>query len=299
MTLKTISPVILSASRSTDIPAFYSEWLFEIIKKGSLEWTNPYNNKNKQIISFEKTGVIVFWTKNAEPIMKYLNELDKRKIDFYFQYTLNDYVKEGLELNVPALEDRIKTFQRLFEIIGKDRMIWRFDPLIISGNIKPKQMLEKIKYIAEKLYGYTKKLVISFIDIKKYKKISNRMAEMGISEYTQEQMEETAYLLQQENKKWGFEIASCAEATGLEKYGIKHNKCIDDGFMRRIFSHNKELMDFLGKEQPGLFEGGGNPLKDKGQRKECGCVVSKDIGQYMPCAHQCKYCYANQYGDAG
>jgi len=290
-----IAPVIISASRSTDIPAFYPEWLFERIKKGHLEWTNPYNKKNKQIISFEKTGVIIFWTKNAKPVMKYLKELDKKKIDFYFQYTLNDYEKEGLESNVPTLEDRIKTFQNLSDMIGKDRIIWRFDPLIISNEIKPEQMLEKVRQIAEKLNGYTKKLVISFIDIKKYKKITGRMAELGIMEFTPAQMEETAGLLQRENEKWEFEIASCAEAFGLEKYGIKHNKCIDDGLMRRIFGNNKGLMDFLGSEQPGLFEGAGNPFKDKGQRKECGCVVSKDIGQYMPCRHGCKYCYANHF----
>ena len=114
------APVIVSASRSTDIPAFYAKWFINRLAAGYCVWYNPFNQKAMRI-SFNKTKVIVFWTKNPEPLIEYLPELDKRGIRYYFQFTLNDYESEGFEPNVPALEQRIETFKRLSSLIGKEK----------------------------------------------------------------------------------------------------------------------------------------------------------------------------------
>src|SRR5574344_3150016 len=120
------APIIISASRSTDIPAFYAKWFFNRLAKGYCVWYNPFNQK-PMYISFKNCKVIVFWTKNPKPILPYLHELDKRGIHYYFQVTLNDYIKERFEPNVPSVYERVETFKELSSIVGKERIIWRFD----------------------------------------------------------------------------------------------------------------------------------------------------------------------------
>src|SRR6056297_2488311 len=123
-----VAPVIISASRSTDIPAFYAEWFMKRLDEGYCKWVNPFN-KRPQYVSFEKARAIVFWIKKARPMFKYLKNLDSKNINYYFTFTVNDYEAEGLEPKVPSLESRIETFKKLFKNIGKKRVIWRFDPL--------------------------------------------------------------------------------------------------------------------------------------------------------------------------
>jgi len=309
------SPIIISASRSTDIPAFYAKWFINRLAAGYCVWYNPFNQKPMRI-SFDKTKVVVFWTKNPEPLIEYLPELDKRGIRYYFQFTLNDYEAEGLEPNVPALEQRIETFKRLSTLIGKERVIWRFDPLVLTETLTPRKLLTKIFHIGNKIKGYTDKLVFSFIDVRAYRKVQNNLVK-ETSFFTKENVEtaEPTGKLQEElveglaklrehwkSEGWNLELATCGEEVDLEKYDIKHNRCIDGELMERIFSDDKELVYYLrtGKlPEPDLF--GGFPdlppvsknLKDKGQRKVCGCMVSKDIGMYNTCRHFCIYCYAN------
>ena len=151
--VEAIAPVIISASRSTDIPAFYAKWFFNRLAKGYCTWYNPFNINQKMYISFERCRVIVFWTKNPAPIIPYLPELDKRGIHYYFQVTLNDYVKEGFEPNVPSVEERVETFKKLSSLIGKEKVIWRFDPLIITPNIEPRELLTRIWHVGNKLKG--------------------------------------------------------------------------------------------------------------------------------------------------
>ena len=137
-----IAPIIISASRSTDIPAFYAKWFINRLKAGYCVWYNPFNQQ-PMYISFAKTKVIVFWTKNPEPMIEFLPELDKRGIHYYFQVTLNDYEKECFEPNVPALQHRIEVFKKLSDKIGKEKVIWRFDPLILTEQLTPRQLLTK------------------------------------------------------------------------------------------------------------------------------------------------------------
>ena len=314
--VEAVAPVIISASRSTDIPAFYPKWFFNRLAKGYCVWYNPFNRQQKMYVSFTHCKVIVFWTKNPKTILPYLHELDKRGIHYYFQVTLNDYTSEGFEPNVPSLEERIKTFRELSDRIGHERVIWRFDPLILTPTITPRTLLSRIWKIGNQLKGYTDKLVFSFVDVKAYRKVQNNLVKetscftkesVGLAEANEAQRQEIVEGLAKlrdiwASEGWNLQLATCAEEINLEKYGITHNRCIDGELMERVFGEDKELVYYLhtGKlPEPDLF--GRVPeipadrknLKDKGQRKVCGCMVSKDIGMYDTCRHFCVYCYAN------
>ena len=295
------APIIISASRSTDIPAFYADWLIDRIKKGYVTWKNPFNGARLNV-AFQNTRLIVFWTKNPHPLLKHLDYLDDQNLNYYFQFTLNDYDIEKLEPHVPPVQSRIDTFIELSERIGKDKVIWRFDPLVLTDNINVENLLKKIQNIGNQLKGHTSKLVFSFADIKIYKKVQVNLQKSRISytEFNENLMTEFASGLQDLNKSWDYEIATCAEEIELQNYTIEHNKCIDDDLIIKLFSEDKKLMDFLGIKvtPPDIFNS--NPIiekkrnnKDGGQRTLCGCIVSKDIGAYNTCPHLCEYCYAN------
>ena len=168
------APVIISASRSTDIPAFYAKWFFNRLAKGYCVWYNPFNQQ-PMYISFKNCRVVVFWTKNPEPIIPYLKELDKRGIHYYFQITLNDYVNEGFEPNVTSVAKRIETFKKLSTMIGREKVIWRFDPMIVTKELSPRELLKRVWNIGNKLKGFTDKLVFSFVDVKAYRKVQNNL----------------------------------------------------------------------------------------------------------------------------
>lgn len=298
-----MAPVIISASRSTDIPAFYTGWFMNRLKAGYCVWQNPFN-RQPSYIAFKNTKAVVFWSKNPKPLMPYLDELDERGMHYYFQFTLNQYDQERFEPNVPSLEKRIETFLELSEKIGREKVIWRFDPLIMTDKIGVGELLRKVEEIGNRLNGYTEKLVFSFADISyMYKKVENNLNRLHIPyrEFTPSTMTEFAAGLQELNKKWKFTLATCAEPIDLKAYGVAHNCCIDGELMKRLFAEDADFVYYLtyGKppEKNVLFpletsrkEVG---LKDKGQRKLCGCIISKDIGMYNTCPHFCVYCYAN------
>ena len=153
--VKAQAPMIISASRSTDIPAFYADWFFDRLNKGYSAWTNPFNGV-KSYVSYSETRFIVFWSKNPRPLLEYLHILEERNIKCYIQYTLNDYEKEKLE-KVPTLSNRIETFKMLVDRLGKGAVVWRFDPLILTDNISIDDLLRKIQNIGDQLKGYTEK----------------------------------------------------------------------------------------------------------------------------------------------
>ena len=248
--------------------------------------------------------------------MPYLHTLDEMGIRYYFQVTLNDYTKEGFEPNVPSVEERIETFKNLSDTIGSEKVIWRFDPLIITSSIGPRELLTRIWHIGNKLKGYTNKLVFSFVDVKAYRKVQNNLVKETVS-FTKENVEnaEANYAQRIEivqglkkireawhEQGWDVEMATCAENIDLGAYGIEHNRCIDGELMKRIFADDKELVYYLHTlKWPERDMFGSLPpipkkekkVKDSGQRKICGCMVSKDIGMYNTCRHFCVYCYAN------
>lgn len=308
------APIIVSASRSTDIPAFYAEWFFNRLEKGYSAWTNPFNGV-QSYVSYEKTKFIVFWSKNPSPLIPYLHILKEKNIKCYIQFTMNDYDDEGLEKGVPSLDERISTFKELVNIMGVGHVIWRFDPLILTDKIDVDKIIKKIENIGNQLLGYTEKLVFSFADIQEYRKVANNLKanQINYRNFTYEEMNIVAEKLQELNKKWKYTIATCGEKIDLDKYDIKHNHCIDDELIARIAYNDPVLMKFLnmqlvshfGKEfgsivpddaieiNDTLYVTKKKDNKDKGQRQFCGCIVSKDIGQYNTCPHLCEYCYAN------
>ena len=273
--------MIISASRRTDIPAFYAKWFIHRIREGFCTVPNPFNPNQVSRISLKPCDmdVIVFWTRNPAPLIPYLNELDDLGFRYYFQYTLLNNPKE-LDRNGPGFERSIDTFQRLSQKVGADRVIWRYDPIVLTEKTDMRFHMETYQEIAEQLRGFTRRSVISLMD--PYRKIQKRMSELekkGLKVIDLQDskgnrfgtlmrtLAETAY----EN---GMEIVSCTEDVKLSNYGIKPGKCIDDEYIKIIFDIDVD------------------DKKDPSQRKACGCVKSRDIGMYDTCLFGCQYCYA-------
>ena len=187
----------------------------ERLHKGYSVWKNPFNGV-KSYVAYDKTRLIVFWSKNPTPLLKtggLLDYLDNRGINSYIQFTLNGYYEEKLEMGVPSLSNRMDTFKRLVDRLGYGKVIWRFDPLILAKGLIVDDLLEKIYNIGVKLNGYTEKLVFSFADISSYKKVQNNLYKNNIQyrEFSQEDMIEFATGLVDMNKEWKLELATCAK----------------------------------------------------------------------------------------
>lgn len=265
--------MILSASRRTDIPNYYSEWFFNRIKEGFVYVRNPMNahQVSKIDITPKVVDCIVFWTKNPEPMLNRLDELTS--YDYYFQFTLTGYGKD-MECNVPhKKETMIPIFQELSKAIGSKKVIWRYDPIIFTEKYTPQYHLKAFEQIATAFRGYTEKCVISFVDI--YTKNKKNMELLGAYEIDKNKLSEFAKRMAKIARRNGMNIGSCAETLDLEKYGIEHNCCIDKTLVE----------DMIGCRL--------KAAKDKNQRQECGCIESVEIGTYNTCKNGCKYCYAN------
>lgn len=277
--------MIVSASRRTDIPAFYSEWFMNRITEGRFESVNPFNPSQKKLVSLlpQDVDVIVFWSKNPEPLLKHLDELDARGFRYYIQYTLNDY-PGFLEPGVPTLYERLDTFQRLASRLGSKRVVWRYDPIIL-GNLTPVEYhLENFAHISNKLSGYCERVVISFVDF--YAKLSSRLKRLketnGFDAYDitkPEYMDSMELLVSGISGLASAEhikVYSCSELLELTRWGVEHGSCIDAALINDIFQ-----IELSGR-------------KDKNQRKGCLCAASVDMGVYKSCGHACSYCYANR-----
>ena len=168
-------------------------------------------------------------------------------------------MQEGFEPNVPPVAKRIETFIKLSQLIGKEKVIWRFDPLIITPNIGPRELLTRIWNVGNQLKGFTSKLVFSFVDVRAYRKVQNNLVKETML-FTKEDVEnaeanhaqrtEIVEGLQKiknawHQEGWDVEMATCAEDIDLESYGIKHNRCIDGELMKRIFADDEELVYYL------------------------------------------------------
>lgn len=297
-----VAPLIISASRATDIPAFHAKWFMERLRAGYCLWQNPFNARQRQYISFANCAAIVFWSKNPAPLLPYLAEIEARGCRFYFQYTLNDYAREGLEPCVPSLDRRIATFQELSSRIGRHRVIWRFDPIILGNGLGAEAILERLHALAEQLTPCTEKLVFSFLDM--YRKTALRLAKQapGFRAPDAGEMLKLAEGISRMNGglKTPLRLATCAETIDLRHLGVEPNRCIDPALLLRLCPGSPELARSCGgaqKEQGSLAEAPAASaiphVKDRGQRAACGCAPSKDIGRYNTCPHHCVYCYAN------
>lgn len=264
--------MIISASRRTDIPAFYSDWFLNRIKEGFALVRNPMNFRqvSKINLSPEVVDCIVFWTKNPQPMINKLSKLDG--YNYYFQFTLNSYDKT-IETNLPEKSALIKTFKELALMIGRDKVIWRYDPIFLTDKFDIKYHVKWFEYLAKELSGYTKKCVISFLDM--YKKTERNLKGINLLSMNEEQMKEIAFHLSFIAKKYDLQLEACCEEIDLTEYNIKAGKCIDDELISKIIGKKLDIK------------------KDPNQRLSCRCVQSIDIGAYNTCRHRCLYCYAN------
>lgn len=291
-----VAPVIISASRATDLPAFHLGWFRERLQAGWTSWMNPFN-RQVQFVSFQRARAIVFWTKNARPLLDCLPTFDAWS--HYVTFTLNDYEAEGLEPNIPPMEARIATFIELARQLGRKRVVWRFDPLLRLPHLDVSALLERLERIGERLHPWTEKLVFSLADIEEYPAVRRRLTRAGIAPlpWTDAAVERLAPGLAALGRRWGLVVAACGESRDFTPYGLAANRCIDDDLLHRAFPDDRPLQEFLGYgPRQGTLSGqpGQRPsLKDRGQRKACGCIVSKDIGRYGTCWHGCLYCYAS------
>lgn len=273
--------MIVSASRRTDIPAFYTDWFMNRIRAGYCAVPNPFNRKQVTCVSLkpEDVDVIVFWTRNPKPLLPHLNELRERGFGYYVQYTLMNNPVE-IDPHAPSLEASLATFQELAERTSPDHVIWRYDPIVFSPTTSSLFHENAYRQIAAALHGYTRRSVISIVDM--YRKTQSRLkalANQGLEiadAATQpvagfEKLMRTLVSIADE---YEMKIVSCAEEIDLQPYGICPGKCIDDDYIQRVLHYDVTHQ------------------KDKSQRPACGCVASRDIGMYDSCLYGCQYCYA-------
>lgn len=264
--------MIISVSRRTDIPAFYTDWFTQRLKAGYCCVQNPMNRNQVRRVSLtpETVDAFVFWTRNGTPLLNHRDML--KEYPFYFQWTLTAFGKE-IEPYLPTLEKRLEQFKTVADTIGPDRMVWRYDPIFFSKIYSVAWHREQFERISTALRGYTHECIFSFYD--PYKKCEKAMQQLGCRRETSEEIEELARGMSEISKASQITLSTCAEQVDLSQYHITHGACIDLTRIERISGRSLQVP------------------KDKNQRKECRCVSSIDIGAYHSCSHLCVYCYAN------
>ena len=267
--------MIISASRRTDIPSYYSDWFFNRIKEKYVYVRNPINIRqvSKINLSAEFVDCIVFWSKNPEPMIDKLYLIKNYK--YYFQFTLTSYGTD-IEKNIPSKRKKIfDTFKKLSDKIGSKKVIWRYDPIMITDKYDLDYHKKYFEKIAKTLSGYTERCIISFMDI--YSKVKRNMKEIKFYDINKDtnSIIELSKHISEVGKVFNIKIETCAEEIELKDFGIGHAKCIDDKLISEIIGYDI------------------NAKKDKNQRLPCGCVESFDIGAYNTCLSKCVYCYAN------
>lgn len=260
--------MIISASRRTDIPAFYSKWLLNRLREGYALVPNPRNPKmiSKVLLSPENVDCIIFWTKNPEPMADKIQLIESMGYSFYFTFSLTPYGK-SIEPMVPSKDRLIEVFKRISGSVGKNRVDWRYDPILTDETHTVKYHLEKFNELCEKLCNYTTRCIISFAD--EYRHLKNTVKAADV-----EDVFLLAKGLSEIAKEHNLTIYTCAEPFNLSPYGIEHASCIDI----------KKIEEITGKKI--------KAKRDTGQRPACGCAYSADIGMYNSCSHGCVYCYA-------
>lgn len=271
--------MIISASRRTDIPAFYAKWFMNRIREGYCLVPNPFNPKQISRISLkpEDVDVIVFWTRYARPLLSFLNELNDRGYRYYFLYTLMNNPR-ALDPKSPSFKRSLNTFRELSHRMSKDKVVWRYDPMVFCTITDTNFHKETYRRIAKELNGYTNRSIISIVD--RYRKTAKRLRLLEnrgihITEPTREALMNLMKSLSISARENGMEIQTCAEKPDFSYHGIPSGKCIDDRLIRKVFN-----LDVT-------------PRNDPSQRTDCGCVASRDIGMYDTCLFGCIYCYAS------
>jgi hypothetical protein len=271
--------MIISASRRTDIPAFYSEWFMNRVREGYCTVPNPFNRKQISAVplSPSEVDVIVFWTRNPKPLMSSLKDLDRMGYRYYFHFTLLGYPRL-IDKFVPSLEISLANLIHLSDHIGPNRVIWRYDPIVLTPITDIPFHLKNFERISAAVEGYTHRCVISLMT--GYRKTKKRLGQLGPAgapitvQPSKSLLTELLPRINECAKAYGISISSCAEEADIASLGVSPGKCIDDAYLKKTF---------------GLQVAS---TKDLGQRKACLCVASKDIGMYDSCLYGCQYCYA-------
>ena len=282
-------PLVLSASRATDIPAGHGRWFIERLRAGVLTRINPVNGRAR-LVELGRARAVVFWTKNPAPFLPYLSEVLNRGLVPVFQFTLNDYEAEGWEPNLPPLSERVDTFHSLAGRLAPGSVIWRFDPLALGPGLSADILAGRLEALAARLRGFSEQLVISFLDL--YPKVVRRLARLNARPRPPEPAE--ARVLLAALKRLGtspgppLALSVCAGPEDYSAWGLMPGRCVDAELLARL------APDLAG--QPELFIRGAplRPRKDRGQRPRCGCAPSQDIGRYDTCDLGCVYCYARR-----
>lgn len=275
---KEMMRVILSVSRRTDIPAWYAPWFMNRLRAGFVMVRNPMNPRqvSRIVLTRDVVDCIVFWTKNPIPMMPYLTEIEAMGYPCMMQMTLTGYGPDA-EANLPPLAERIKAFRAIAERIGAERMVWRYDPILLSDGYSIDWHADNFACLARALEGCTQRCVLSFLDL--YPKIRSRLNAGGFRPCTPEEMRAVAARIAPIAKDCGIRLQTCAEKIDLAEYGICHGACIDGGLIGSILGFPLDVR------------------RDGNQREECGCVASVDVGAYNTCLNGCAYCYANHSPD--
>ena len=265
--------MILSISRRTDIPARYADWFFRRVEEGFVLVRNPMNPRQLRRISITPETVegIVFWTKDPRPMLARLDILEP--YPYYFQFTLTSYGKD-IEPGLPSKNDvLIPAFQRLSDLIGPHRVIWRYDPILLGGKYTPEYHLRYFEAMAKRLSGYTETCVISFLDL--YRNTAKNLSFLPAAPVLPETQQFLGRNIAEIAAAFGFSVSTCCESIDLSACGIAHSRCIDGALLCRIAGRTISAR------------------KDPNQRPGCFCDAAVDIGAYDTCTNGCLYCYAN------
>lgn len=262
--------MILNTGSRTDIPAYYSEWFYNRIKEGFVYTRNPYNPKLIHSYKLDPSvvDVLVFCTKNPEPMLKRLDEIDH--FSQFWGITLTAYGKD-IEPNVPNKHRIIECIKVLSNRFGSHSVEWRYDPIFLSDKYTMEVHLRSFEHIANKLSGSIEVCVISFIDL--YQKTIKNFPD--VSEVSQEDQTELIKKFVEIGKKYNIRIKTCLENKGFENYGVDVGGCLTQSVLEK--SLNQRL----------------NIPKQTRAREGCECLLGNDIGSYNSCGHGCVYCYAN------
>ena len=264
--------MIISASRRTDIPALYPDWFINRLNSGYLYVNNPMNKirATKVILSPETVECIAFWTKNPQPILEKLHLIDR--YNYYFQFTITAY-DSSIEKNLPEKQALVETFIRLSDMIGPEKVIWRYDPVFFTEKFNPAKHLQTFEYLVKKLSGYTNTCMFSYLTA--YDKCKKNMQHLKYFVPETGQATDFAQKLSAIALCGNIMLKSCSMSSEFHDAGITQGRCIDP-----------ELIEKISKQQI-------SGRRDSSQRKNCLCAPSVDIGAYNTCTNGCIYCYAN------
>lgn len=308
---RVVHPLVLSASRREDVPAFRSDWFLRVLREGGCVVNVPRGGQLD--VRFDEVRFVVFWSKNPRRLLELgvLDELERRGIDCYVQYTLNDYEDDRrLEPDVPPLSERVETMRRLSARLGVERVLWRFDPLVLTDTYDVDALLRKTCALAERVCGYTRRLTFSYVDVEGYRRVARNLRNAGLYHevashpWTEALMLDYAGGLFKANEceGWGLRLMTCAEGRvelgsnvleGDGAWRIESGRCVDAALIGRLVP---DLYECSSAGNRRLFYQSTHSLKPAaGQRRAlgCGCAGSTDIGRYACCPHGCGYCYAS------